>query len=281
MAEIVAAVATSHILMSPAGANEPAARVFDGMWRLGQHVQAARPDLVVVVSNDHMFNIGPEADAPFFVGCAASYVPFGEMDIPREEYRGDARFGLGLVEHCRRRGVAIEALGSLRPDHGVAVPLLFVNPDRAAAVVPLLVNHSRERGVSAMDCWYLGQLLGGYVATVAPASLRVALVGAGGLSHRVGYETMGVDERFDRDFLADFEHGELARWREMSVEEIEAVGGNGGVEIMNWMMVAAALPGARASTVYYEAMPSWMTGMGGAVLRPHERGARPRVDDPA
>lgn len=157
----------------------------------------------------------------------------------------------------------------------------YVAADRSAAVVPLLVNHSRDRGVLPIECWYLGQLLGEYIATLAPASLRVALVGAGGLSHRVGYETMGVDERFDRDFLADFERGVLERWREMSIEDIEAVAGNGGVEITNWMMVAAALPGARASTVYYEPMPSWMTGMGGAVLRPRERDARPRVDDPA
>jgi Catalytic LigB subunit of aromatic ring-opening dioxygenase len=78
---------------------------------------------------------------------------------------------------------------------------------------------------------------------------------------------MGVDEGFDRDFLADFERGDLARWRDMTVEEIERVAGNGGVEIMNWMIVAAAVPGAHAATVYYEAMPSWLTGMGGAVLR--------------
>jgi aromatic ring-opening dioxygenase catalytic subunit (LigB family) len=174
MAEIVAAVATSHILMSPAGADEPAARVFDGMRRLGRHVRAARPDVIVIVSNDHMFNIGPEASAPFFAGCAPSYVPFGEMDIPRDEYRGDPRFGLGLVEHARERGVEIEALTSLRPDHGVAVPLLFVNPERAAAVVPVLVNHSRERGVSAIECWYLGQLLGEYIATLTPADSRIA-----------------------------------------------------------------------------------------------------------
>lgn len=267
MAEIVAAAATSHILMSPAGADQAASRVFDGMCRVGQHIRAARPDVIVLVSNDHMFNIGPEASAPFFVGCGHSYVPFGEMDIPRDEYRGDPQFALGLIAHCSRRGVALESLASLRPDHGIAVPLLFVNPDRDATVVPLLVNHSREHGVSGAECWRLGELLGEYVASLAPASRRVALVGAGGLSHRVGSETMGVDEGFDRDFLADFERGDLARWRDMTVEEIERVAGNGGVEIMNWMIVAAAVPGAHAATVYYEAMPSWLTGMGGAVLR--------------
>lgn len=279
MAEIVAAAATSHVLMSPAGADEAASRVFEGMLRVGRHVRSARPDVIVLVSNDHMFNVGPEATAPFLVGCAAAYVPFGEMDIPRDEYRGDPQLALGLLEHCNRRGVAMEPLASLRPDHGVAVPLLFVNPDRDAAVVPLLVNHSRERGVSAIECWYLGQLLGEYIAALAPVTRRVALVGAGGLSHRVGYETTGVDETFDRDFLGDFERGDLARWREKSVEEIERIAGNGGVEIMNWMIVAAAVPGARAETVYYEAMPSWMTGMGGAVLRLPPRSRQ--VDAPA
>jgi aromatic ring-opening dioxygenase catalytic subunit (LigB family) len=270
MAEIVAAVATSHILMSPAGADAAAARVFEGMQRVGRHVQAARPDVIVLVSNDHMFNIGPEASAPFFVGCAPDYVPFGEMDIPREEYRGDPRVALGLADHCQRRGLALERLAALKPDHGIAVPLLFVNPRREAAVVPVLVNHSRDGGIPPTECWYFGQLLGEYLAALTPATLRVALVGAGGLSHRVGYDTPRIDEDFDRAFLADFERGNLGRWRRMGAAEIEAVAGNGGVEIMNWMIVAAAVPRAAAETVYYEPMPSWMTGMGGAVLRlPH------------
>lgn len=266
MAEIVAAAATSHVLMSAAGAEAAAARVFEGMLRIGAHVRAARPDVIVVVSNDHLFNVGPESTAPFFVGCASRYVPFGEMDIPRDEYRGDPQLAEGLAAYCGERGVAVERLPALQPDHGTAVPLLFVNPARDAAIVPLLVNHSRPRGVPPIDCWYLGQLLGEYVAGLAPATLRVAVVAAGGLSHRVGYQAPGIDERFDRAFLADLERGDLQQWRDRSAAEIEAVAGNGGLEIMNWLAVAAAVPRARAETIYYEPMPSWMTGMGGAVL---------------
>ena len=271
MAEIVAAAATSHILMSPAGAEAAAERVFEGMLRLGRHVRAARPDVIVLVSNDHMFNVPPDATSAFLIGCAPSYVPFGEMDIPRDERRGDPRVSLGLAAHCEDRGIAVERLASLHPDHGTAVPLLFVDPDRDTAVVPVLVNHSRAGGVQAIECWYFGQLIGEYVAALTPSSLRVAVVGAGGLSHRVGSETPGIDESFDKSFLTDFERGDLARWRERSAAEIEAVAGNGGVEIMNWMIVAAALPRAQAEIVYYEPMPSWMTGMGGAVLRIPQR----------
>jgi 2'-aminobiphenyl-2,3-diol 1,2-dioxygenase, large subunit len=266
MAEIVCAAATSHILMSPAGAEEPASRVFEGMLRVGRHVRESRPGVIVLISNDHMFNIGPTVTAPFLVGSAPSFVPFGEMDIPRDEYRGDPRFADGLVAHAARQGITIERLTTLQPDHGTAVPLLFVNPDRDAAVVPLLVNHARDGGVAAGECWRLGELLGGFITAFQPTTARVAIVGTGGLSHRVGYEGSGIDERFDRGFLEDFVRGDLAGWRTRSAGDIEAAAGNGGVEIMNWLIAAAAVPRARAEIVYYEPMPSWLTGMGGAVL---------------
>jgi aromatic ring-opening dioxygenase catalytic subunit (LigB family) len=274
MAEIVSAAATSHILMSAAGAEEPASRVFEGMLRVGRHVRASRPDVIVLISNDHMFNVGPGVTAPFLVGAAPAFVPFGEMDIPRDEYRGHPAFAAGLVRRGAERGLRIERRETLHPDHGTAVPLLFVNPDRDAAVVPLLVNHAREHGVQGAECWALGELLGEYVAALQPASTRVAIVGTGGLSHRVGFEGPAIEERFDRDFLAAFECGDLARWRDAGAADIERVAGNGGVEILNWLIVAAAVPQARAEIVYYEPMPSWLTGMGGAVLRlPQHRAA--------
>ena len=102
MAKVVSAVATSHILMSRAGAEAAADRVFEGMLEIGRHVRASQPDVVVIISSDHMFNIGPSVPAPFLVACGASFVPFGEMDIPREEYRGEPAFASDLQILPRR-----------------------------------------------------------------------------------------------------------------------------------------------------------------------------------
>ena len=266
MAELVSAVATSHVLMSSAGAEAPARRVFDGMLAIGRHVRASRPDVLVVVSSDHMFNVRPGMTAPFYVGCAETYVPFGDMDIPREEYRGHAVFGRGLVDYARLRGVAVEALETLRPDHGTAIPLLFANPDHDAAVVPLLVNYDLAETPSPADCARVGNVLREFIATRPPRE-RIAIVAAGGLSHWVGYENPRVNEAFDRRFLDAMQSGELGRWRNSSAAEIRHDAGNGGLEVMSWLLMAAAVPDARAEVVYYEPMPSWMTGMGGAVLR--------------
>jgi 2'-aminobiphenyl-2,3-diol 1,2-dioxygenase large subunit len=269
MGSIVSAVATSHILMSPKGAEEPAQRVFDGMMRIGRHVRDSKPDIVVVISNDHMFNVGPAVTAPFLVACCDRMTPFGEMDIPREEYRCDAGFAAAFAEFAGRNSLPVQKLSNLRPDHGVAVPLLFANPNRDAAVVVVFVNYDRDPPPTPAECWRLGALLEQFVAQ-RPSKERAAIVAAGGLSHWVGYEDASINEAFDKRFLQAMERGDLAAWRTRDAADIRREAGNGGLEIMSWMAMAAAVPGARAQTLYYEPMPSWMTGMGGVVMKMNE-----------
>lgn len=267
MAELAGAALTSHILMSPRSAEMQASRVFDGMLHIGRHIRASRPDVLVVVSNDHLFNVRLGTSAHFLVGAGARFTPFGEMDVPPDEYVGSPEFANELVDFAAARGAAIDRIDPLRPDHGTAVPLLFSNPDRDIPVVPLLVNYSCSTLPEPEECWQFGLTLAEFVASMRPAGERVALLGAGGLSHWVGYAEPRVNETFDRAFLAAIERGAVERWRSRSASEIEREGGNGGLEIMSWLIVLAAARGARAQITYYEPMPAWMTGMGGVVLQ--------------
>jgi 2'-aminobiphenyl-2,3-diol 1,2-dioxygenase, large subunit len=270
MGKLVSAVATSHVLMSPQGAEAAAQRVVDGMLKIGRHVRSARPDIVVVISNDHMFNIGPHVTAPFLMACGERFTPFGEMDIPREDYRGAPDFARGFIAFARGHGVEIAPLEHLHPDHGTAIPLLFSNPDRDAAVAPLFVNYDLAQTPSPEDCWRVGTLLKEFIAS-CPDEERVAVVAAGGLSHWVGYEDTTINEAFDHRFLDAMRNGDFAAWRERSASAIRTEAGNGGLEIMSWLLMAATVPDARAEVVYYEPMPSWMTGMGGVVMNWRER----------
>nr|ART35554.1 A22 [uncultured bacterium] len=267
MAEVASAAVSSHILMSPKGAPDSAGRVFDGMLQIGRHIRASKPDVIVIVSSDHLFNVPLGTAARFLVGTGVGFEPFGEMDIPREQFPGHPEFANALVEFAVARGVSVDRIDPLRPDHGTAVPLLFCNPDRDIPVVPLLVNYARDPLPEPQECWQLGRALAEFIAAQRPRGERVALIGAGGLSHWVGYAKANVNEAFDREFLAAVERDELASWRSRSAAEIEREAGNGGLEIMSWLVVLAATPGARAQVVYYEPMLEWMTGMGGAVLR--------------
>jgi 2'-aminobiphenyl-2,3-diol 1,2-dioxygenase, large subunit len=267
MADLAGAALTSHILMSPRSVEAQASRVFDGMLKIGRHIRASKPDVLVVVSNDHLFNTRLGAPARFLVGTGAQFTPFGEMDVPRDTYAGHPAFANAFVEFAAARGVSIDRIEPLNPDHGTAVPLLFANPDRDIAVVPLLVNYSCSTVPEPEECWRFGEVLAEFVRTARPAAERVALIGTGGLSHWVGYPESRVNEAFDRAFLEAIEHGALESWRSRSAAEIERDAGNGGLEIMSWLAVLAAAPGARAQITYYEPMLAWMTGMGGAVLQ--------------
>jgi 2'-aminobiphenyl-2,3-diol 1,2-dioxygenase, large subunit len=266
MGKLVSAVATSHVMMSPKGAEAQAQRVLEGMLRIGRSVRASRPDVIVIISNDHMFNVGPQIDAPFLMACGERFTPFGEMDIPREEYRGAPAFARGFIEYSAQGGSPIAPIEALRPDHGTAIPLLFTNPDREIAVAPLFVNYDLPRPPSPLDCRRLGELLREFIHERRPQDERVALVAAGGLSHWVGYEDATINEDFDRRFLAAMERGDLGGFQAYPAAAIRREAGNGGLEVMSWMMMAAAVPQARAEIVYYEPMASWMTGMGGVVM---------------
>ncbi|MBW7836057.1 MAG: protocatechuate 3,4-dioxygenase [Sphingomonadales bacterium] len=267
MAEIVAAVATSHILMSPDSAGERAWRVFTGMRAVGQAVQSAKPDVIVVLSNDHLFNFDLEVDVPFLVGAAEQYTPFGDMDIPQHPVAGHRDFALGFATHAQAAGFAVIALDHHRPDHGTMIPLLFANPENTIPVVPVYINLANNAAPSADDCWRLGEALRQFIQDQRPADERVAIIATGGLSHWVGYDGKGVNEEFDCRFLNDMASGKAELWRVKPSEDIEWQAGNGGLEIVNWLILAASVPGARGEIVYYEPVPEWMTGMGGMIMK--------------
>lgn len=269
MAEIVSAVAMSHILMSPHGVEEKASRVVDGMIAIGRKVRAAKPDVIVIVSNDHLFNIELNMTARFLVGRSKAYTPFGEMDIPRTPYPGHPDFADGYIAHARNAGYDdLSGLDEVSPDHGMAVPLLFATPDHDIPVVPLYVNLAASSAPSPARCWSLGEVLRDYVRNHRPANERVAVIAGGGLSHWVGFEgKVCVNEDFDHRFLADFAKGNMDIWRQQSTESIVEEAGNGGLEIVNWLLMAATVPNTKAEVIYYESIPEWMTGMAGIAMR--------------
>nr|BAH60862.1 large subunit of meta-cleavage enzyme [carbazole-degrading bacterium OC13S] len=267
MAEIVVAAGTSHILMSPKGVEDASERVFDGMMKIGRAVRLARPDVIFIISNDHQFNLDLSVRDQFLVGTDESFMPFGEMDIPLENFPGQAEFAKAFVSFSQENGVDAVALEGLRPDHGTAVPLMFSNPDHDIPVVPLLVNLAADTAPDTRQCWEAGKALGSFVRDIRPAGERVAVIAAGGLSHWVGFDDQGVNEAFDHKFLKDFEGGTYEQWVGMSMQDIERQSGNGGLEIVNWLMMAATVSGAKGEAVYYEPMPEWMTGMGGVLMQ--------------
>lgn len=263
MGNIVGGFATSHVLMSSKGVEDRAGRVVDGMIEIGRRIRALEPDLIVIVTNDHMFNLNLSIQAPFVIGAADSYTPLGDLDLPREPRPGNRAFANEFLVYAGRAGFDLAKIEDLRPDHGVALPLLFTDPGRTIPVVPLYLNLLMSPTPSAARCWKLGQTLRRFVSEACTTAERIVVLGAGGLSHWVGYEITDVNEAWDRSFLQDMANGRFASWVATPIQMIEEEGGNGGLEIIHWLFMAAAAGARRSEIIYYEPMKEWMTGMGG------------------
>jgi 2'-aminobiphenyl-2,3-diol 1,2-dioxygenase large subunit len=266
MARIAGAFMTSHILMGDKASDPQAGRVVDGLQEIGRRVRACRPDFIVVISSDHMFNLTLKLQPPFTVGISDSFTPFGDMDIPRIARPGNRAAAMAFCRAAAIAGYDLAQAEEYRPDHGVALPLMFMDPSNAIPIVPLLVNINMDPPPAPGRCLGLAHVLRETLQAL-PADQTVVVIGTGGLSHWINIPGHGeVNAEFDRQVMDTLESGAPERLAALTVEAILSAGGNGGLEIVNWMMAAAMLPGVGAEAIYYEPMPQWMTGMGGMAI---------------
>jgi 2,3-dihydroxyphenylpropionate 1,2-dioxygenase len=71
-----------------------------------------------------------------------------------------------------------------------------------------------------------------------------------------------VNAYWDREIMEAFGAGDAEMLRAMSFDSIEAEGGHGGHEILNWIAVMGAMRGAPADIIGYEPVMEWICGMG-------------------
>jgi len=265
MGKIVAACGVSHILMSPKGCEEAAQNVVNGFQTMGLKLLAAKPDIVLVISSDHMFNIDLAMQPRFIIGMSDQFMPVGDMDIPRTPVAGHRVLAEAILKQADQDGFDLCQAEEYRLDHGVMVPLLFMGLSHLP-VVPLIVNINTQPMASAQRCLALGDTLRQAIEVSLPHTTRVAVIGAGGLSHWLCVPRHGeVDEEFDHYTMNELCAGRQSALAQAGNEDIIARGGNGGIEIVNWLMAAQAARSSGGEKIFYEPMRSWFTGLGGVL----------------
>ena len=107
MGKIVSAYATSHILFSPQAEPEMAAEIFQGMQGLGSRARDAKPDVILVITSDHLFNFDLAHQKKFSIGTADDYFAMGDMAIPQRPFKGHAKFAKGLIDFSGENDIEI------------------------------------------------------------------------------------------------------------------------------------------------------------------------------
>jgi protocatechuate 4,5-dioxygenase beta chain len=277
MARIVGGVTTSHI---PAIGNAMTnhlegtpywKRFFDGYEPVKAWLADVKPDIAIVVYNDHGLNFFLNQVPTFALGCADRYenADEGWGLATLASFEGDAPFSWHLAESIVNQDFDLAMCQEMLVDHGFIVPMALMwrhLPTWPVKGIPLCVNTVQHPLASARRCYALGRALRTAIESY-PEDLKVVIFGTGGMSHQLQGERAGLinvdyDLRVmesvinDPDWLAS-----------QSITDIIASAGTEGVEIIMWLVMRGALHGDVEVVHKHYHAPVSNTGAGVLVLQ--------------
>ena len=274
MATIVGAVASSHtptigFAYDRNKRDDPVwAPIFENFAPLAEWLAEKRPDVLLLIYNDHVTSFFFDHYSAFALGVGASWPVAdegaGARDLPPIDGHPQLASHIGHSLMADEFDMSFFQHRAL--DHGCFSPLSVLCPHEPAwpvSLVPLQMGVLQFPIPSARRFYKLGQALRRAIESY-PEDLRVAIVATGGLSHQVhgercGFNNTAWDMRFleliekDPEQLAGMTHAEFA-----------TLGGFEGAEVIMWLVMRGALSPTirKLHQSYY--LPS-MTGIATAI----------------
>ncbi|GAA1859358.1 class III extradiol dioxygenase subunit beta [Brevibacterium marinum] len=252
MAEITWGLATSHVPSIGAAMDNEKTEdelwkpLFDGYQPAREWMAEQKPDVAIVIYNDHANALGLEMIPTFSIGTAEHYDVADEGYGPRQvpNIVGDAELSEHILVNLVDEGFDMTVLQELDVDHGLTVPLSVYTPNPGDAwpcrVVPMLVNVLQYPQPTADRCLALGEALGRAIRSF-PQDIKVAVFGTGGMSHQLSGERAGlINQEFDRNFLEKIETDPESLSQITRAEYVEQAGSE-GIEMIMWLIMRGAL----------------------------------------
>lgn len=278
MARITAGVASSHIpalgvAIDLAKGEEPYWKAaLDGYeWTRAWEAEQ-RPDVVILVYNDHASAFDMKIIPTFAIGCGESYQPADEGWGPRAVpvVEGHADLAWHIAQGCILDEFDMTIINEMDVDHGLTVPLslMFGQPAAwPAKVIPLAVNVVTYPPPTGNRCYALGEAIGRAVASF-PEDLNVQIWGTGGMSHQLQGPRAGlINKVWDQAFL-DKLTADPEALRHMPHIEYLREAGSEGIELVMWLIMRGAL-GANVRELHrHYHVPASNTAVGHIVLEP-------------
>ena len=278
MAKIIAGVGTSHV---PAvGSAMDHGKQGDPVWKpYFDRVQPARdwiaklkPDVCIVVYNDHASAFSLELIPTFTIGVADEFPPADEGYGPRKvpTAQGDPDLAWHIAESLILDEFDMTMANYMPVDHGLTVPLsvLFDQPDEwPSKIIPLAVNVIQYPPPTGNRCFNLGKAIRKAVESW-PGDERVVIFGTGGMSHQLQGERAGlVNAPWDTKFLDAIVNDPAAQAKVPHVNYLREAGSE-GVELVMWLIMRGAL-GENVTEIYRSLyVPTSNTSNGLLVMEP-------------
>ncbi|MBS0367033.1 MAG: protocatechuate 3,4-dioxygenase [Proteobacteria bacterium] len=276
MARITAGIATSHVpAIGAAIDNDRTADpywkpLFDGYRESRQWLSDHRPDVVILVYNDHASAFSLDIVPTFAVGCAEKFAPadegWGPRPVPVVE--GHPEFAAHLVQSVIQQDFDLTIVNRMDVDHGLTVPLSLLFGQPAAwpvRVIPLAVNVVLYPPPSGRRCYQLGKALRRAVESF-DEDLTVQVWGTGGMSHQLQGPRAGlINQPWDNAFLDRLVEDPEALAQVPHLEYVREAGSE-GVELVMWLLMRGALSHRVRTIRRFYHVPASNTAVGHLIL---------------
>jgi len=272
MAKIVAGVGTSHTPAIGAAVDhgktaEPYwAPLFKGYEPAKKWMAETKPDVVIMVYNDHVNAFDFKIIPTFGLGCADEFKiadeGWGARPVPA--VAGHPELASHMVQSLVLDEFDMTIVNEMQVDHGLTTPmsLLFGQPKAwPCRVIPLAVNVIQYPAPTGHRCFMLGKAIKKAVESWQE-DLKVVIFGTGGMSHQIQGPRAGlVNKEFDTAFL-DGLSSDPERLARIPPREYLRDAGAEASELVMWLIMRGAL-GDKVKEVYrFYHVPASSTAVG-------------------
>jgi protocatechuate 4,5-dioxygenase beta chain len=276
VAKIIAGVATSHV---PAiGAAIDLGKSGDAYWQplfkgyepSKKWIAEAKPDVIILVYNDHASAFSLEVIPTFALGCAAEFPIADEGWGPRPvpPVKGHPELAWHIAQSAILDEFDLTIVNKMEVDHGLTVPLslMYGQPTEwPCPVIPLAVNVVQYPPPTGHRCYMLGKAIRKAVDSF-DKPLRVVIFGTGGMSHQLQGPRAGlINKEFDNRFLDDFVSNPQRLVQIPHVEYVREAGSE-GIEMVMWLIMRGALNDDVKQVHRFYHVPASNTAVGHLIL---------------
>jgi protocatechuate 4,5-dioxygenase beta chain len=278
MARITAGITTSHI---PAvGAAIDLGKTGEDYWKpvfagyewVKAYEKARKPDVVLLVYNDHASAFDMRIIPTFAIGCADEFAIADEGWGPRQVpvVKGHPDLAWHIAQSCILDEFDMTIINEMAVDHGLTVPLslIFGQVDEwPARIIPLPVNVVTYPPPTGNRCWLLGEAIARAVKSF-PEDLDVQIWGTGGMSHQLQGPRAGlINKAWDTQFLDELTSDPQALRHKPHIEYLREAGSE-GIELVMWLIMRGALGDKVKELHRHYHVPASNTAVGHIVLEP-------------
>lgn len=276
MANIIAGMGTSHTPAIGAALDlgktkEPYwVPIFEGYEGAKKWMAENKPDVAIIVYNDHVNAFDFKIIPTFAIGCADEYPIADEGWGPRPVpvVQGYPEMAAHIAQSLILDDFDMTIINEMEVDHGLTVPLSVAYGAPAewpVRVIPLAVNVVQYPAPSGRRCYNLGKAIKKAVESWGE-DLKVVIFGTGGMSHQIQGPRAGlINSEFDKNFLDGLSQDPEA------LADIPGLvymrdAGNEAIELVMWLMMRGAL-GENVDEVFrFYHVPASSTGVGSIIL---------------